>query len=362
MTKDDRTAPKIADIKQTTKEVSPETTAPTTKPVPGGNLPSLTFYGCGGFGINLIRLIKTSNIDNKASFDVQFRNIDTSKSNIMSNDDADIIEGNGSGQIRKSNLEAINTYVSSKAFATVQPADINVVMFSLSGGTGSVIGPLLIKELERRNKAVVAITVADLSSQLYTDNTYKTIASLESICSSTQMYLPTMVFDNAASRATVDNNVVHKANLMIRYLTMDTIEMDKSDKINFFKPDVAVGAAPGIKTLYISKVGAEKPEDSLGEVFIFKDDFIYDATTLITVSTSATITHATRVVYHGINPAPESSNDKILAVVGAPIAEEFVGKVNDSLARYKAHVPKTAKINFQAMTHSAQEDDTGLII
>lgn len=334
-------------------EVVKDEGAPKADKVTVSETPTITLYGCGGFGANTVQRMK-----NGLPKGVHVRKIDTSKSNLQEGEKAtDIINGNGSGKVRATNLKEISKFISTKVFEEENPSDINIVAFSLSGGTGSVAGPLLIKEIKRRGGTAIAVVVADMVSELDTDNTFKTFQTLESICNSGSIYLPIMLFDNSAKRSIVDTTVSHRLRLLLRYLTMDTLEMDRSDKINFFRPDHAVGAAPGVKGCHVSFGPKGDYKEDSGEIVVMPDDFIYDAVTMVTPSADAKANTDTRILYHGIMRNPENNGDKIIGYMGFPISEIFVGKINDSLSKYAQQASQTHSLGFQPAKEVKQDGD-----
>lgn len=149
------------------------------------NKGTMAVYGCGGFGVNITKTFeKDAGNDIPGHAIVTPYYVDTSRSNLESDIDDSrifILQGvDGSGKVRKTNHPAIaeNVRLLLKQF---QPAEFNIVVFSSSGGSGSVFGPLLISELQKRGVPVVGIVVGSDESVITANNTLNTIKSLENI-------------------------------------------------------------------------------------------------------------------------------------------------------------------------------------
>jgi len=316
--------------------------------------PTVHIYGCGGCGTNLINKIR-SFLPN----DIFCRIVDTSKSNLTGAEGhVDIIDGSGSGKVRAANLERINKFISSEMFTKEIPGEINIVVFSLSGGSGSIAGPLLIKELHRRNKTVVAVVITDTSSQLDTENTSKTFQSLQNICEHDKIYLPVMVFDNEHRRSVVDDTIKHRLVHLCDMLRTNIFELDKSDKINWLRPDKAIGVAPGITGMHLSiGVTGDHSSDS-GEVMELEEDHLYDSILLISNSPDAKTKYTCRVKYHGINIV--ESSERMVGLVGFPISDKFIDFINASLNKFRAQASQTKRLSIQ--DNSGSNHSSGLVI
>ena len=110
--------------------------------------------------------------------------IDTSSSNVkkgMNEDNVYILPNlDSSGKKRDENHLEISNVIK-EVLVKHKPLDFNIVLFSLSGGSGSVIAPLLISELLSRNIPVIAVCIGSDESVLTANNTLKTLKSLEVI-------------------------------------------------------------------------------------------------------------------------------------------------------------------------------------
>jgi hypothetical protein len=316
--------------------------------------PSVAIFGCGGCGTNLV-----NRFGSDLSDEVDIRIVDTSKSNMVDTPyKTKIIDGNGSGKVRASNLDIINKYISSEAFEEEEAKDINIVIFSLSGGSGSVIGPLLINELHRQDKAVVAIVVAEMTSQLDTENTSKTFMSLESICNS-GIYLPVMVFDNSRTRSKVDIVIGHRLKLLTDFLTSSVFELDKSDKINWLRPDKAIGTPAGVYGIHMAQGKAGDYSEESGEVLDMPKDHIYDSVAYVSQTPDQSVSMDSRILYHGIDN--QIGDNTVVGLVGFPISTKFVGLINSKLSKYQSQAATCAPLGIQTKSVGTNHN-SGLVI
>jgi len=146
----------------------------------------IRIYGCGGCGINLATpFAETELSPGYAQANVSF--IDTSKSNYGTVQESTGVALNlattkkeGSGKVRRDNASEISENLRD-ILMSEKPADFNVVVFSAAGGSGSVIGPLLMGELLAQDIPCVAVIVGSSESNITAINTINTLRSLASI-------------------------------------------------------------------------------------------------------------------------------------------------------------------------------------
>lgn len=139
-------------------------------------------YGAGGTGINITKLLDQDVVD------VVY--VDSSTSNITDQDNMDqvyLIEGmDGAGKNRAKTYENFNGSVEPVLITHKPSEDLNVVIGSLSGGTGSIIAPMLVKELISQGKSVIVVAVATTASGVETRNCIGTLHTYNNIVRQTQ--------------------------------------------------------------------------------------------------------------------------------------------------------------------------------
>ncbi len=215
----------------------------------------IRIYGAGGCGTNIAyQLVDSRDDEAIASFKLTF--IDTSRSNLresISLDNTYILEDlDGSGKVRKENSVVIDGNI--RQILVKFPAeDFNIVIFSASGGSGSVIGPLLIRELLRRHSSVVALVVGSEESVITTQNTVNTLKSLDAIAK--QVGHPVVTYfqhlDSTVTRKQVDTDMMRVVYSLGILASKNISEMDTMDIKNFLQYERSTSLKPSITGLRI---------------------------------------------------------------------------------------------------------------
>jgi hypothetical protein len=205
---------------------------------------TLKLYCAGGAGLNIGKQFAKMNgrsTEGYAQIDSVF--IDTSRSNISPEIPGEQIylvpELDGSGKRRATNYAAISE-AANEILHSHRPGDINVVMHSAGGGSGSVIGPLLVSELLHRGERVLVVLIGSTSSRIETENTKKTIQSYEAVSSKRSRPVNVFYRENGSSiggkemtRSTVDASVAQAIMLMSLTFSNGNRELDSEDIKNF---------------------------------------------------------------------------------------------------------------------------------
>lgn len=216
---------------------------------------TIRLYGTGGFGTNVARHYQP---DMDLADSVQVAYLDTSRSNLDDSNEKfayTLTDLDGSGKKRDLNAATIRRHIA-PALTAFPPADFNIVLFSGSGGSGSVLGPLLIDELLNRKKMVVALVLGDSDSAIATRNTLKTIQSLSAL--SDKHSTPVTIFyeemAQGGQRREIDT-MFHDAIGALRMLASGlNAEMDTQDLVNwlYYQHVTPHAAGLGILNIYNS--------------------------------------------------------------------------------------------------------------
>lgn len=222
---------------------------------------TLNIFACGGAGQNITAdLIQTHiSIDDRTLADLNIVLVDTSESNYEKNkkifDSCGVslvtIPGlDGSGQIRRANVNSILPHIGKiiNDHAAVD-ASLNIVICSLSGGSGSVIGSLLAKELLLENRNVIVMAVGDDTTRMFADNTLKSIQSLQAISKQTNVPVVAHYFQNSANRMMSNsiNGMISGLVLDYRLLFGGCIHgVDSSDLHNFLNYQKVTSVTPSL--------------------------------------------------------------------------------------------------------------------
>jgi len=228
-------------------------------------------YAAGGCGTNLAQRIMSEHLD--ACF------IDTSESNRTEGLDPTIchyIAGlDGSGKNRRENYEPIIGEVET-ILDRFPPGDFNIVMFSGAGGSGSVIGPLIEKNLLERGCPAVVIVVGADDSSIAVTNTINTLKSLESISAVSGQPVIMAYHENTAgvSRSMIDDEVLFVLEALGELTSQNNQELDTKDLTNWVQyQKVAPGVTPQLSALAIfdSRQEASKQVEPISIASLYED-------------------------------------------------------------------------------------------
>lgn len=197
----------------------------------------LKVFGCGGCGINLAKAYEAT--PKGAGYaDTTVSYIDTSHSNLVGVDGSQFHlitdEADGSGKVRRDNAAVISDNIR-LALQEHTPATFNIVVFSASGGSGSVIGPLLLKELLERGVPAMAIVVGSSESSITATNSLNTIKSLAAIGQSLDKPMVMSYQHNSRDnkRSDVDAVCLATINTIAALCSEENDELDTSDVRNW---------------------------------------------------------------------------------------------------------------------------------
>lgn len=238
------------------------------------NVGEIAIYGCGGGGTNTVaRFLEASKRQpekNQATLRPVF--IDTSRSNLAAGIDESnsyiLQDTDGSGGLRSENYGAINS-VLKEILHTHKPLAMNLVVFTASGGSGSVIGPLIISELLSRNEAVIAIVIGGDESAKAAENSLKTLKSLDGISAATGKAIVTYYRQNERNvpRYQTDNDIDLAINALAILASRQIRELDSQDVFNFLNYNRVTNVAPGVAGL--AMYGSDTSElDKTGPVSV----------------------------------------------------------------------------------------------
>ncbi len=322
--------------------------------------PTIHVVGAGGCGTNLIKGLLQTNV--KFDSNIKLTTIDTSKSNagqLPKQIEVHSIGDLGSGKDRAKNVTAITKYLDNHKNFVTQASDITLILFSMAGGSGSVIAPLLAHRLMRNStRAVILVGVADSSSKRDCINTINTIKTLSKFATDNKYYLPLMLFSNIeVGRVAVNKTVIARLIELVDMLTNRSItEVDYTDKLNYLRP-TQVGCPEGCYLLSISATEPEMVTDLPGEMDIVFDEGDMVHACLVVNDTGKTPRILTSVTYTGL-----SDNKKFFSTIGTPIPQEIVNELNETAERYTRNdvsVDKTSQV-FDGLDN--HEDSSGIIL
>jgi hypothetical protein len=200
---------------------------------------SVLLVGCGGFGVKRLGEL----FANKATLgDVQFLALDGSESDLiiagLPSENVMLVEGkDGAGKIRGANAKEYCEWVDGN-MGKIPEADLYILVHSLSGGTGNVIGPALAMRLTERNKNVISVGVITGRSMLDAKNTVNTLNGLGAYANKLGKPMFLSVMDQSNQPASVvDLATVANVAAFSRIGAFKHPGLDTSDINSFFAYD-----------------------------------------------------------------------------------------------------------------------------
>ncbi len=320
----------------------------------------MVIYAAGGAALNIASsMAKYANSKEYGFAEIDTYFIDTSSSNIhddIPEDKCYIVEGlDGSGKVRKSNYTVLSE-CSKEILHQFKPDDINVVVHSTSGGTGSTLGPIVVSELLSRGLNVIVLAIGSSSSRIETENTIKTLKSYEMISKKTDkpvcMYYKENSVDN--SRSNVDSNISTALVILATLFSSDNKELDLSDLTNFLNYNNVTSYPPQLSLLEFY----EK------DVKLDKGQTIISTATLIDNDTAPELSHP--IEYQCVGYIPEKIKDVVnidLPIHVSVITGHFnktVDRLNNKLKEYEE--ARKVVISKSIVSSNDQSTEEGLIL
>lgn len=219
----------------------------------------IMLYATGGFGVNICSHFFQHDVPATAPgySHLEAAFIDTSRSNLnragISEENTFVLEGvDGSGKIRTENHQAISKNVRN-VLQNFKPLDMNIVVFSGAGGSGSVFGPLIVSELLARGLPTVVIMVGADESTISAYNTVKTIKTLEVMAKKNE--LPVVMYYRQNSPEIKRSDIDADCHYVIASLSMlcsrQNEELDSKDIANWVQFNRATEAPARLARLMI---------------------------------------------------------------------------------------------------------------
>jgi hypothetical protein len=136
--------------------------------------------------------------------------------------------------------------------------DYHVVIFSASGGSGSVIGSILVSLMLKQNYNVIPVVVGDESSLLNIKNTINTIVGLNKIAKQNKAAIGVVLFNNSIDGITtpkyekeVNRSIKAWLSVLSMFVSGTMRDIDQQDMNNFIMPTryKSFEVSPGIYKL-----------------------------------------------------------------------------------------------------------------
>jgi len=237
------------------------------------SLGKVGLYGCGGFGINTVRPWDLSLEANAGAAqkvaghaDIKVTYVDTSRRNLLGDEKEENIylaSGiDGAGKLRRDSHTAFAEENAVQQILVAHPPEaINIVSFSLSGGSGNTVGTGLIEAMLKAGHRVIAVIVGSCENALTMKNSIDSLVTLDG--KSRKLGAPFVVAyeDNGdnSERAAVDERVKAIIASLVVLAGPKVRELDSADVTNWLRYDriPGVNIAPQLSLLEIVSDAAE---------------------------------------------------------------------------------------------------------
>jgi hypothetical protein len=215
---------------------------------------TIAIYGAGGFGINITQQFQRFAGQKDPGFaKITPYFIDTSKSNMLDEvpENTYLFDGlDGSGKLRSSNYAVISERCK-EILHKFKPADVNIVVHSAAGGSGSTAGPVLVSELLSRNETVIVLLGGSTASKIETENTKKTLQSYEVISQKRDKPVICFYRENTKDtpRGAVDNQMQTAVVILAAIFSGANRELESADLGNWINYNRVTSYSPKLNLL-----------------------------------------------------------------------------------------------------------------
>lgn len=220
----------------------------------------IRLFACGGGGINIGKFLSKYEHPQQGMTFAQLNTVyvDTSYANVgaenVTASNVMIVgEGDGSGSLRRENAETIVEHIPSLLLKH-PPMDLNIVVFTSAGGSGSVIGPSIVSELLARDELVLVVTIGSRETSKYAENTLNTLKSLEAVARLRKK--PVVMYyeenNDQRKRSQVDTGIVSTFGPLLALFSRNNAELDSQDLFNWINYHRVVdGVTPALSRLEV---------------------------------------------------------------------------------------------------------------
>ena len=218
----------------------------------------IRIFCCGGAGIGIGKYFEPERGNRQAGYaELDPVYMDTSKAStfgVPSEHFYQLPEANGSGGVRRYNGPDIVKYTG-EMLQQFPLADVNIIIHSTTGGSGSVMGPSIASEALAQGKTAIVFAVGGDDTKNYILNTIGTMESYEGIVETREKSVVVQYLQNGLD-GTIEQ-VDAKVHLAVSCLTVlfsgQNKNLDARDLINVFHPENVTSFAPQVGVLSIHR-------------------------------------------------------------------------------------------------------------
>lgn len=215
------------------------------------SLGKVALYGCGGFGINTVRPWDMSLEANAAAAqkiaghaNIRVTYVDTSRRNLVGDEKEENIylaTGiDGAGKLRRDSHTAFAEENAVQQILVAHPPEaLNIVPFSLSGGSGNTVGTGLMEAMLKAGHRVIAVIVGSCENALTMKNSIDSLVTLDGKARKLGVPFVVAYEDNGdnSERAAVDDRVKSIIASLVVLSGPNVRELDGADLTNWLRYD-----------------------------------------------------------------------------------------------------------------------------
>jgi hypothetical protein len=225
-------------------------------------------FGLGGTGIKITGRLSDYDVSNKLMPAVTLDLFDTSDSESEFSKDIGInfIKDDsglsGSGGMRGENYGNISDQLPSMLLDIEQsPGDVNFLIFSSGGGSGSALAYVALEELLKEDKPVICFISNTPNNINRCNNASLTINSINNLAEDNDIVIPVFLYDTTEHPdfRTTDQLIVKDIIQTSLLLSGNVPGLDDKDRINFLNPVNVSDCGPGVSALNIITGKVDKP-------------------------------------------------------------------------------------------------------
>jgi hypothetical protein len=223
---------------------------------------TVRIYAAGGTGANILRAYQDNSPKHTHLLgDEQYAFVDTSLSNLVGvsadkvyhvkRPDGTVMDGAGGDRkaVGAAVLAAMPDITSK-----FQPGDKNIIVTSLTGGTGPAIAQIMVKYLHQKGHHCAILAVSSNESYKRVDNFIRTLTGMEDTTRTTGRPIVIALHKNDESKSRDANNVGPTFDLAAMSILFSGMNesMDTADVNNVFDYHTVTHFGPGVALLHIA--------------------------------------------------------------------------------------------------------------
>ena len=215
----------------------------------------IQLFACGGCGTNIAKQIN--------DLDININYIDTSTSNLkgVKSENIYVVENiDGAGKDRSKTYEHFKHIAEDMLIKFKPSPSLNVVVSSLSGGSGSIIAPLIAKELISNGHNTIVVAIDSKHSVKELDNSIKTFKTYKSISDSMQKSISLYYIENSNRKESDQRAIWFITLLSLLVNKAHTEEFDTTDLTNFINFERVTENSPNVTILEVNENETINPE------------------------------------------------------------------------------------------------------